>query len=63
MADDGDARSGREAVVADRRHQRGSALHPEGTNLPMRVPGAHLHPLLRRPPSGTGPSSRVGGPA
>jgi hypothetical protein len=41
--------------------QRGSALQPEGTSLPVRVPGAHLHPLLCRPPSWAGPSTRAGG--
>ncbi len=43
--------------------QRGSTLQPEGTSLPVRVPGAHLHPRLRRPPSGAGPSSRAGSQA
>ncbi len=30
--------------------QRWSALHPEPISLPVRLPGAHLHPQLRRPP-------------
>ena len=46
--------------LAHPRQQRGSTLHPEGTCLPRRVPGAHLHPLLRRPPSWAGPSARAG---
>lgn len=43
--------------------QRGSSLQPEGTSLPVRVPGAHLHPQLRRPPSWAGPSNRARGQA
>lgn len=30
--------------------QRRAAPHPQHTGLPVRSPGAHLHPQLRRPP-------------
>lgn len=35
----------------------------QGTSLPVRVPGAHLHPGLRRPTSCVGPDLRAGGEA
>ena len=43
--------------------QRGSTLQPEGTSLPHRVTGTHMHPRLRRPPSWSGPSGRAGSQA
>lgn len=30
--------------------QRWTGLHPKRTSLPVRSPGAHMHPQLRRPP-------------
>ncbi len=48
---------------AHQHHQRGSTLPPESTSLPVRIPGTHLHPLLRRPPSWAAPSDRAGSQA
>ncbi len=42
--------------------RRRSTLHPERISLPVRLPGEHLHPQLRRPSWG-GPCSRAGGSA
>ncbi|MGH3697144.1 MAG: hypothetical protein ACRDRX_24710 [Pseudonocardiaceae bacterium] len=106
MADDGDGRSGPDAVVlddpgpdssaagafdvrlpassvepvagwapavrvawlCDHDADQGHLAHQhrqrrEVTSLPVRVPGAHLHPRLRRSPSGAGLSPRAGSPA
>lgn len=54
---DHDADRGRSA------RQRGSILQPEGTSLPVRIPGTHLHPRLRRPASWVAPSTRAGSQA
>ncbi|MGH3695056.1 MAG: hypothetical protein ACRDRX_13895 [Pseudonocardiaceae bacterium] len=43
--------------------QWGSAIPSEGTSLPLRLPGTHLHPQLRRPQSAAGPSPRADSPA
>ncbi len=45
------------------RQQWERTLQTEGTSLPVRVPGTHLHPLLRRPQSWVGPSDRAGSQA
>ena len=42
--------------------QRWSTLRPERTSLPVRLPGEHMHPQLRRS-SWDGPSGRGGSSA
>jgi hypothetical protein len=47
---------------APHHQQRRSTLRPEHISLPVRLPGEHLHPQLRRS-SWVGPSGRAGSSA